>query len=271
MLDAFQAEEVMCVLPSFVDFGAFRPRSLGHGAGGRADIITNSSFRSQFLDVLDTFLRISVPYADLIDAWEVINEPIWNMSALYGAGLAYMKMGGQYASDADVTDKDMVSFIKEALRRIEGFRSTTGEQLFASTVGHRFCNDLSSYPTTTGTLRQFHYYPQTYTIPVIPGLAPQPLPYYDPSPLPTFAQSDAIIGEISCRLTGEGEPWPELNRADTVDVRTAVHERLRLLNQKGYPIAYLWYDEPPSPFPGRDNLKLSIEARDGIKDYNASP
>jgi hypothetical protein len=97
------------------------------------------------------------------------------------------------------------------------------------------------------------------------------LPYYDPYQLPTFLQSKAIVGEFSYKLTGEGDPWPELKGADTSNVRTAVTERLRLLNQKGYPIAYLWADLPPSPFPGRDNLKLSIEARDGIKDYNASP
>ena len=268
MLNAFRTEE-MYVLPSFIAHRCFRPASMANGAGGRADIITNPTFQSKLLtDVLEPFLKASVPYMEFIDAWEVVSEPIWNVSTLFGAVHAYKKMGGAFAPNADVSESDMKTFIEKAVRLIEGYG-------FASTVGHRFYRDLSS-ALPNGNLRQFHYYPQTYTFPtppVLPGPAIHPqIPYADPDPLPTFAESNAILGEFSCQLPGdETDGWPELKGADTSNVSTAVHERLRLLNSKGYPLAFLWYDAPASPWPGPDSLKLSKDAKDGIKRFMAAP
>src|SRR5262245_15524731 len=263
MLEAFAAEE-MLALPSLLSFDAFLPSSLG-GGGGRSDIATKAGVRGQFLgQVLDQFLTVSRPYASSVYAWEVVNEPIWNTSADHAEVLVWTKRGGDLKGGADVPVADMESLIKEASDLI----SARG---FTSTVGHRYYDDLSG-PLPSGKLRQFHYYPSTVAIPAEKILG-YPLPHTDRKKLPTYAESRAIVGEFSCKLPGqdEGGAWDELTGADKTDVGTAVHERLRLLNSKGYPLACLWSDlrgvgaSPPDP------LKLSPEAQEGVKRYMASP
>ena len=251
MLEAFRSEE-MLVIPSVIDFGAFHPLTVG-GGGGRADIANDLAIRLVFFEqVLEPFVRTSISYKDAIYAWEVINEPIWNTDMILASG----KEESPFAT-ADVSKTLMFDFIKNALELMErlGFASK-------STVGHRFYNNLAEFPT--GAKRQFHYYARPT----------------DP-PLPDFSTSKAFIGEISCQLPagffkrGETGPWPELNGSDTVDVTTAVYERLRLLKVKGYQLAFLWPDIPgvayADPSPPFDTLKLSTEAQAGIKKFMASP
>jgi hypothetical protein len=262
MLDAFQCED-MIVIPSLIDCVAFWPLGRAQGTGGRADIPNDPSIRTTFLtQVLDDFLRTSASYRSSILAWEVINEPIWATSAVHASFLAMQKTHKPAAVlKADVSSSEMTRFIDEAVKKIHAAG-------FDSTVGHRYFDDLATLPT--GKWRQFHYYPESVSL---AGLGTVMLPYTDPNPLPDYATSKAFLGEFGCMLPGKGHggAWPELNGADTKNVETAVHERLRLLNRKGYGLALVWPDEPPKRFPGPDPIKLSIPAQEGIKRFMKSP
>jgi hypothetical protein len=250
MLDTF-ASERMLAIPSLLSYEAFWAKGRPGGGQGRADVANDPAVRERFYEqVLEAFLAASIPYKPSIFAWEVINEPMWDTSPLHASFRA-----GRPVLAPDVSETAMRTFLNGALVRIHAAG-------FGSTVGHRYFDDIARYPT--GTRRQFHYYPR--------GLGKLVLPSTDPNPLPTFAEAQAFVGEFSCQLPGEQTgAWPELNLADTIDVPTAVHERLRLLNAKGYPLALVWPDGPESPFPGPDRLKLSMDAQLGIKRYLAAP
>ena len=73
------------------------------------------------------------------------------------------------------------------------------------------------------------------------------------------------------RRRGYDAYWLQNTWGFTVDVATAVHERLRLVNRKGYGLALVWPDLDGVACCGSDPLKLSAEARDGIKRFMASP
>jgi hypothetical protein len=261
MLDAFESED-MLVIPSLVSFDAFWPLGRMPGTGARADIANAPSVQSKFFSqVLDPFLSIASSYK-CIFAWEVINEPIWDTSAAHATFLTTWKTKRPaLVLHPDVLPATMETFINEALSRI----SKAG---FASTVGHRYFDDLAALPT--GMWRQFHYYPDTVKLPGLPSIS---LPYTDPYPLPDFATSQSFIGEFSCTLPGnnQGGAWPELNGADTVNVTTAVYERLRLLNHKGYGLALVWPDLKDPVCCGPDPVRLSMAAQAGIKKFLAAP
>jgi len=146
----------------------------------------------------------------------------------------------------------MQAFLQEAIDIIERFEV---EPRFSATVGHRFAADLERFPT--GRLRQFHYYPLK-------------LLGFDlvDRRLPEAATTRAFLGEVAAGT--HGDPWPELAGADapSTGTRTRVRERLRLAEQKGYPLTLLWPDaEGHATFPGPDPLKFTRAAQDGIKDF----
>jgi len=263
MLDAFQREK-MFVVPSLIAHGAFHTNIIsGRGHGGRADLVNDPAKRDIFFNqVLDPFLDLSRSFNESIYAWEVNNEPIFNTSWAHACFQVE-----QLLSQEDTPKANMVTFIQKALERIEKIPEFKNK----STVGHRFFNDLGQFPT--GKLRQFHYYPK----PIdeinsrLKSLPSVKLPHTDPPKIPPFSESNAFIGEFSCEFSGGiGGPWPELNGADTKKVSTAAYERLRLLNAKGYGLAFVWPDLPDPKFGAPDPVRLSKDAQSGIKRFTES-
>lgn len=249
MFEAFAQTKVQ-VIPSLVDFKAWgEPATQGapNGATARHTLVTDSVLRQMFLEqVLREFLQLSLPYRETIYAWEVQNEPVWNILP----GLPQSVRGSRRLSL-----RSMRRFLREAVDLIES--DPFG---FPSTVGHRFVRDTWWLPS--GALRQFHFYPELCW-----GR------YVLDRTLPPHAGTRAFVGEIGTLGRTEygyrhGHPWRELKGADARDVRSRVRERLRLVDEKGYPMVLLWPDldvEPPVGSP--DELKLTPDARRGVLDY----
>lgn len=259
MFRAF-ADAKMLVIPSLIDFKAFgerkllgrAPKTRTNGCTNRHDIVNDSVIRRQFFDrVLRPFLAISKPFREAVYAWEVQNEPIWNVNELSVTSVV-TDLERVAVGRTKVSRLAMQTFLQEAVDIIERFDV---EPRFSATVGHRFARDLERFPT--GQLRQFHYYP----------LRLLGLTLVDRS-LPDAATTRAFLGEVGAGT--HGDPWPELAGADSfhAGTRTRVRERLGLAQQKGYPLTLLWPDaDGHTPFPGPDPLKFSQAAQDGIRDF----
>jgi hypothetical protein len=187
-----------------------------------------------------------MPYKSSIYAWEVQNEPIWNLLP----GLPISVTGR-----CRIGYRTMRSFLRAALALIESepFR-------FPSTVGHRFARDLALLPT--GTLRQFHFYP-------VRRLGR----YWLDRTLPDHASTRAFLGEIGslgrtpAGRYPHGDPWRELAGRDAHEARERVLARLELARSKGYPLALLWPDRMDEPVRATDPLKLTPEALRGVQDF----
>lgn len=259
MLEAF-VQTRMLVIPSLIDFKAFgtckllagTSRARTNGCTDRHDIVNDAVTRHRFFDqVLRAFLAISKPFRSAVYAWEVQNEPIWNVSELSPTSVVTnLQRAG--VGRTKVRRAAMRTFLQEAIDIIERFDV---EPRFSATVGHRFVRDLERFPT--GQLRQFHYYPlNVFGIPLVDGT------------LPDAASSRAFLGEVAAGA--HGDPWPELVGADgqSAGTRIRVRERLRLAQHKGYPLTLLWPDaDGQNPFPGPDPLKFTLAAQEGIKDF----
>jgi hypothetical protein len=242
------------VVPSLVDFGFFGP-TYGN-SGSRYAIAHDAGVREAFLStLLDPFLAVGKRYSAQIYAWEVINEPYWNCS--FVSPPIYRGRFNILPRLPLVRSSAMGEFLGAALRRIEAAG-------FESTVGHRFYADLKRWPA--GTRPQFHYY------------AKRILWFGDPSTIPDYAETGgAFVGEIDAGL-GFGKLWPELGGLDR-DPQRRVFERLMLLERKGYKLTLLWPEgewscpADPSKWDEElaDPLKLSEEARAGIKRFTSGP
>jgi hypothetical protein len=267
MLQIFQ-DERMKVIPSLIDFKAFG-KPPGGGCSERFAIAKDATVRATFFSqVLDEFLTRSERFRQAIFAWEVMNEPFWNMSRVSGL------ISPGIAGGRTLTEDEMKTFLSQALDLIE---KTHG---FPSTVGHRFSGDLDDFPT--GTQRQFHFYPLGFA-PDIPGLGDPSLPVGVPGAdevnivlkdhtLPPWSETRAFIGEFgTAGKVGDaykhGQPWPELNGADNHGPRSSARERLKLISAKGYPLALLWPDNDSGGVNPVDPLKLSSETQDGVLDF----
>src|SRR6187399_338846 len=157
MFQAF-ADARMLVIPSLIDFKAFGQRQLlkagpppcTNGCTDRQAIVNDAATRRGFFDqVLKPFLAISRPFRDVVYAWEVQNEPIWNVTEVRLTSLVTGYQRG-VAGGTTVSKPAMRAFLQEAIDIIEGFDVAPR---FHATVGHRFRQDLERFPT--GTLRQF--------------------------------------------------------------------------------------------------------------------
>ena len=267
MFHAFDAADMLCI-PSLIDFKAFGrrvvltpgPRAVTNGCTNRHDIANDATIRRAFFDqVLRPFLALSQPFRRAVYAWEVQNEPIWNVASLSATTLA-SPFQLDVAGGATIRNATMKTFLQEAIDIIEGFPV---EPRYHASVGHRFKADLASLPT--GRARQFHYYPVQVSVNV-PRVGPRTLVVADRN-LPTFEETRAFLGEIAAGPR-HGSPWPELRGADTEGTRVRVFERLKHARSKGYPLTLLWPDvDPGAAFPGPDPIKLSADAQDGIKDF----
>jgi len=271
MFQAFDAADMLCI-PSLLDFKAFGrrvvlrsdPSVVTNGCTNRHDIANDASVRQAFFArVLQPFLTLSRPFRRAVYAWEVQNEPIWNVASLSATTIA-SPFQLDVAGGATVRKATMSAFLQEAIDIIEGFPV---EPRFRASVGHRFNADLASLPT--GSARQFHYYPVQVSVNV-PRWGRRALIIADRQ-LPRFEDTRAFLGEIASGPR-HGSPWPELGGADTGGTRTRVFERLRHARSKGYELTLLWPDvEPGAAFPGPDPIKLSLEAQEGIKDFQKLP
>lgn len=261
MLQAFQ-DQRMKVIPSIIDFKAFGSKSKGGGGcTDKFNIAKNPADQKVFFDqVVEPFLIASKPFKSQIFAWEVMNEPFWNMSRLSG------QFAPQIAGGRTLTEEEMTAFLQGALDLIEKKHGFTG------TVGHRFSGDLDDFPT--GKARQFHFYSKVLNVPV-PGTLDAPVGAQAASfditfkdrKVPPFSETRAFVGEFASNVD-ESAPWVELEGADdTSDTRVRVVERLRFLEHKGYPLALVWPDLPGKGPNAVDPLKLSAGAQQGIIDF----
>jgi len=238
LLERFAAAE-MRLVPSLLDFYAFEEPAGADGGDRflpkrRGDIARDPAKTKTFYDtILDELLAESKKHEEVIEAWEVMNEPahITNLIATI--------LPKPHAPE--VSESKMSAFLAEGVKRIEAAG-------FASTVGHRFFDDLATFPT--GNLRQYHYYAKT-----VAGMG-------DPEPIPSFATANAMVGEIhAIYKSDETEAWPEL----TDDAKSqTVYQRLRLLLEKGYEEVLVWPDvkDPPG-----DELKLSAEQQASLRRF----
>lgn len=244
MLAIFR-QQGMKVIPSLFDFKAFGRSWQKNGCGDRYHVLCDPWTQRVALEqTLATFLSASQPYRDVIEAWEVMNEPIWNVTRLAPRSAA----GGPTTSR-----RELSAFLQRAVTLID-------EHGFSSTVGHRFARDLARYPS--GSVRQFHFYPTgAFGRAVIDRR------------LPPFESTRAILGEFGVQGAGEqGELWPDLRGLDRGDTRSRTAARLRHVQEKGYELALLWPDGldghgaralPPGP----DPIQLSLEAQLGVEDF----
>ncbi len=121
----------MQIIPSLFDFKAFGRTWPNSGSGDRHDILHDPWTQRTVLEqTLAAFLEASKPYREVILAWEVMNEPVWNVSRLAPRSAA----GGPTASP-----RALVAFLRRAVSLIEAHG-------FPSTVGHRFARDPRSLP-----------------------------------------------------------------------------------------------------------------------------
>jgi hypothetical protein len=233
-------EKRLQTIPSLVSHGFFE--ATGGAWGNRQDVANDPRKREQFLDtVLGALLQESKGFEEQVYAWEVANEPYYNTTCLSPVGYTVPK-------------DPMIQFLKGALQRIEAAG-------FPSTVGHRFYDDLRTFPT--GSKPQFHYYAKWLG---------SPFHHSDPRRIPPYAESKAFIGEFN----GSDEQswqWPDLDGRDHYERTTAAERtlrRLQLLESRGYPLAILWPDggDPSGPDPAlEDDLKYSRSVCQGIIDY----
>ncbi len=251
MLKAFH-DCKMQVIPSLLDFGAFLSKPSWES---RRAIAADPGEGARFMDtVLEPLLDASEgEYRNSIYAWEVMNEPVW--------ATADIRACAARMSDRPLARRDMRAFLGGALARIE-------RRGFPSTVGHRFAGDLSRFPT--GSIRQFHYYPNR-------GL----LGLYAERALPPFRETQAILGEFASELVPPasrlGVPWPEIERGAQEETASRVAARLQLIEEKGYRLTFVWPDLDGTKLPdgtaahpgGDDPLKLSAGAQEGIRRYQS--
>ena len=221
-LPFFRAAQ-MLLLPVFVDFlmfghpGPEAAASPGYVKGGRAQLIADASVRRRFLErALQPLLEAARPYRDVVYGWDLINEPEWCVRSP-GLGVAR-------GPRPTVRRADMLGFLRDGVRMINdaGFRSSIG---FA-----RYGTLRAWQSVALGVrLHQFHYYGTPSSVP--------PHTFHLDYPI--------IVGEIA---TAPHHPWPDLASTEhLVDARTdLLFNRLRHLESKGYPAAFVWAARDPN-------------------------
>jgi|SRR5579871_1164830 len=183
LLDRFRASGLM-LWPVLLDFDFCKAGEPIAGTSrfvkqGRSDVIVDPAARAAFLDgTLAPLLDLTRNYRDVVDVWELINEPEFCTEEEHGP----------------VPVPAMRDFIRDGVGRINaaGFRSTVG---FA---GRPSIDDWDSHALNI-SFHQFHYY----------GNPPRlPKQEFDPAwPL--------IVGEFATSTVAPHH-WPELGGAQDV-------------------------------------------------------
>jgi hypothetical protein len=261
------------IIPSLISFEFAGDLVTGPGANstwyaGRADAIRDPGARKLFLDtMLAEMLTASKGFEKEIFAWEVINEPIW-CCIRFGP----LSPTAYSPRQAEVTVDEMKVFLGEAVARIE-------KAGFPSTVGHRYFDDLTSFPV--GTVPQFHYYAADHWYNSLGGGKndPKMKDLFKGRPKPVlgeFAPVPFIPTKDEAYASWTYEPY----RTDSTLAR------LRLLESEGCDLALIWPDVPdkfdPSKYDAKDHdlvkrlvkavvegdiLKLTSKARSEIVAY----
>ena len=167
---------------------------------GRADAITDTDKRRQFLDqVLDPLLDVSQARREVIYAWELINEPEWVTNAWHP----------DRQMNHPIDEASMRAFIREGKARIlsAGLKPTIGFALIDTLRRSRIAAEIN----------QFHHYPD--------GV--RKLGRHRSN-----ARYPCIIGEFA---TAPTDTWPELTKSGQ-----SVLNRLKLAAAKSYPLAIPW-------------------------------
>ena len=204
-LPYFRAANIQ-LLPVFVDFAMFldaKAAAPGYAKGGRAALIADATLRACLLErALQPLLDAAGPYADVIYAWDLINEPEW----------CVRNPGGTVPRGTRPTLRRtaMLDFLREGVARINsaGFRSSIGFAHYQTLSAWRSI-DLGV------RLHQFHYYGAP---PIVESHT-----FHPDYPI--------IVGELA---TASHRRWPELGFEDDL------FNRLRHLDSKGYPAAFVW-------------------------------
>lgn len=212
------------VMPVFADYLMFldgtSPVS-GYIKGGRRELIDNPVKRNLFLqNALQPLLRACRGNEDLIYAWDLCNEPEWCVRNP-GAGVPSGR-----APTLDLAA--MLAFLRDGVAMINraGFRSSIGFAAHATVSAWRSI-DLQV------RLHQFHYYPHSEILPRHTFHPDYPL----------------IVGEFA---SAPHRNWPELASSERANPSSLVLGRLRHIESKGYPAAFIWSAEtrPAPPAPG---------------------
>jgi hypothetical protein len=256
------------IIPSIVSFefgGNSRSRDAkGLAPGGRSDVFKDAVKRSLFINtLLADLLTVARPFLSkkIIYAFEVMNEPFWNVSP-FGPlstavpvppptpGAPFTLQGFMRVPEVD--DAAMNQFFREAIQLI-------GALGFESTVGHRFFQDIldkvGASRFDTGSLPQFHYY------------AKPAFGFGDPQQIkgeklfrPVFfnGRKKPFLGEFDSDFNTFGKAWTELGGNDTT------FARLQLLEAEGCEVALLWPDKGPDEN-ARKAQNLPLDVPDPIK------
>jgi hypothetical protein len=234
LLKVFRAAK-MQIIPSFLDYAfagdSVDPDPYGNADCGRADCIRDKAKRSALLNGLFLDLLLATrEFKDVIYAWEVMNEPVWMLVPPVDPKLPLWDNAAKHAADGKpmlrwpiVQTPDLHDFLAEAIQLIE----LNG---FASTVGHRFYNDLQSLPT--GNRPQYHYYAKTIT--------KYGLSFGDVANLPAFnGDPPPFLGEFASdqASSDKNKPWPDLSGKTDSTL-----ERLKFLESRGCPLCLVWPD-----------------------------
>lgn len=226
LLDDFEFVLETCVksglqfVPSLIDFhwchhGMVADPNAGIVKGGRSEIITDPTKRKAFFaSVLEPLLEVSLRHPHAIYAWELINEPEWVTT---DQPLHKHK----HEENKTVPQRLMLDFIREGIGRINSRKLSNGQQAFRSTVGFAHYDTLFDWDSAKLgiTLHQFHFYAQK------DGKLP---PHIFSNDYPCF------IGEFA---TAVQKDWADLKNRR---LDQSVINRLNLIEEKGYPAAFLW-------------------------------
>jgi hypothetical protein len=207
-------------VPSLLDFHWCHPGTVVDAAGGvvkggRGDIMLDKAKRIRFLDqVLEPLLDVSAEYADVIYAWELINEPEW---------VSYIPSFFNFGRGPNKTipQGEMQEFILAGVERINRRAGPNGEPAFRSTVGFAHWDAIESWDSIGlgVTLHQYHYYAPDKR--KLPGRSYPNL-------------RNCFIGEFATKFQ---RGWPDLKGQDQTQT---ISSRLRCVAEKGYHSAFLW-------------------------------
>jgi hypothetical protein len=236
------------VIPSLTSFEAF---AQGPRASGRTDIIVDPATKAWFLaNIVEPLLDVASANGNdrAVFAWEVMNEPGQVTESPHVLALR--------KTNFPIPRAQMAAFLSDVIARIEG-------KGFSSTVGHHYAGDLS---LPTGSLRQFHYYPQDTA---------WLKRFFVPSRLPPQSETRAFVGEFPSAHTQPDQknsvPWPEIpSSLQSGGGFSRTVSRLQLLEAKGYGLALLWPDAPVDFDPATassEPLQFSQPVLDGIQRY----
>jgi len=253
-------------------------------AGRRADCITDPKKRDVLLAFMQELVDVAArtDYKDVVEAWDVCNEPYWLSSPIFGLISVppfIVRRGPDLVLRGGVMSRKVViDFLDAALKIVKG--------RLKSTVGHRYYQDLSIYPN--GDVPQFHYYATKIQLPGALSVVADISWHIDPESIPKLSGDNRpILGEFAPQQSAFGG-WkvPDPDVKGFLDRNTS--DRLKLLEDKGYRLVLIWNQKMLRPkkkkdgtpilddkghqaYKAEDWVKLTEEVRKDITRYTGKP